>query len=122
MVTVVVLARALSQRKIAKKPIGFVVGSSGEIEFFGICVFGAVAESQRPKAIDFDRGSVLVPQQAIKLATRVERGDLAAAELPDQNITSELSPVRWGNGQSPGRVKIFPVLKAADEVAAGIEL
>src|ERR1041385_8875104 len=91
--TVVFVGGAVRQRQVAKKTIGFVVGSSGEIEFFGIRVFGAIAKSQRPQAIDFDRGPVLVPQQSIKLATRIERGDLTVAELPNQNVAGELSPV-----------------------------
>src|SRR6266699_7305255 len=61
-------------------------------------------------------------QPAAELSSRrIERGDFAAAEIPNEYVLAELSEACRGLGHTPRRVEPRAVLETKQEIAGTIE-
>src|SRR5262249_52152772 len=88
----------------------------------------AVAEGQRPKAIDRERWSVGGVQGAAGLelaltgeVCRVEGVDATVAEIADEQVIAEAPEISGRECQSPRRVELTLRRDAAEQVAGGVE-
>src|SRR6185503_13931220 len=92
----------------SEQAVGFVVGTSGEIEGVGRTGAPTVAEPDAPQAIDRDRPVVRTLQLAVRLPAvfrRAERVDPAVPEVADEEMVTELAEVRRRPGETPRRVQ-----------------
>src|SRR6266545_8116450 len=93
----------------AEQAVCFVVDAGGEQQR-GAVAGDAVAEAQRPQALDLDRAAVLVPQPSEERAgLRVVGVDAAVAEVADQQRAAEATEPRRGQRQAPGGVQLAPL-------------
>src|SRR4029453_7666202 len=80
----------------AEQTVGFVVDAGGEQQGGGVAG-DAVAEAQRPQALDLDRPAVLIVQAPGELASLGVVGvDAAVTEVADQQRAAEATEPRRG--------------------------
>src|SRR5205823_475238 len=89
----------------AEEAVGLVVGAGGEEEGVGVAVGAADAGGDGPEAVDVKSSAVGAADDTAEASlVGVEGGDLAAAELADQDVAGETAEARGGDGQAPRRV------------------
>src|SRR2546422_9132999 len=100
----------------------FIIDAGSEKQVGRRAVVGcASAECDRPQAGD-DQGSSGTKHPAAELSSRrIERGDFAAAEIPNEYVFAELSEACRGLGHTPRRVEPRAVLETKQEIAGTIE-
>src|SRR5262249_14082174 len=81
-----VMARCRSDG--AERAIGFTVRPGREIDSVGARI-SPTAQGQRPQPVDHDVAIVVVPEAAEKMPVRIERVDLAVAEIADEDVAAE---------------------------------
>jgi len=72
-----------------EQSIHLAVGTSGKIESVGVRV-SAASQGYRPQTVNRQRlVRSGIPQEAVKVSVRLERGDFAIAEIADEDVTAE---------------------------------
>src|SRR3954452_18512564 len=111
----------------AEEPVGLVVRAGREEQrVHGAVVRGAVAELERPQAVDRDLQPVLVADDALVVPAPVgelpEGLDDAVAEVPDQQVARERAePGGRGHREAPRGVHAAVRRDAVQELAVQIE-
>src|SRR4051812_4510323 len=80
--------------QVGEQPIRLVVQAGADEQGFVRRL--VVAEPQAPEAVVHDRLAVGELERPLRLPAGVERDDLAAAEVADQNVVGVLAPARGG--------------------------
>src|SRR5262249_53246127 len=99
----------------------FQIRSGCEIQRTGVAEGDAVAKCDAPQAVDADDVAVGVLQLA-KVGTghRIVDGDGTVSEVADQQFATEDAKVRWGNGDTPGRIEAQLVRKVPHDMAVAV--
>src|SRR2546428_7761459 len=120
------IASALSFRDLADRAMRLVFDSGGELDVVrvaAVCASDAIANPQRPQAIDRDRAPGHdVTQRSSEIA--VSEGvsiDQAVAEVPHQQVAGECSEAGRGDSETPGRVELSVGDEPIEQVAVEIE-
>ena len=69
-----------------EEAVAFAVGARREIQCPRHATASAIAEGQRPKAMDDNWVSIFVPKKSLKTALAIEGHDRAASEVSDQQL------------------------------------
>src|SRR5689334_14756782 len=102
----------------AEQAVIFVVDSRCEVQNVGRARGCAVSEFDSPQAFDLNRLTILTVHHALKFAGfGVERGDVPAAKLPDQQLLAQLSKAAWRLSHTPRRVQEVAVFETSHEHA-----
>src|SRR5262245_32931330 len=85
----------------------FVIHPGSEIDAVGVGVGAVVTRHEGPKAVDLD-GLAVSPLQLAKvvIGLKVEHRNGAVAEIPDQEVISELTEAVRRDRESPRRIKV----------------
>src|SRR6266705_4254734 len=103
----------------AEEAVRLVVDPGGEQQG-GRVAGDAVAEAERPQAVDLDHAAILVPEPPEELARRRVVGvDAAVAEVAHQQGAAEAPEARRGERQAPRGVQLAVLDQMAEQLAAG---
>jgi hypothetical protein len=87
----------------AEKAVRLAVGASRKEQGVVGAGAGTVAESEGPEAVNCESAAVVGLHRADEAAgDRIKCGDLAAAEIADQDFVAELAEFAGGKSDSPG--------------------
>src|SRR6266567_2749857 len=115
--------RSSSDRgKGAEQPVAFVVEPRREEEGVGRPRRPTVAKPQPPEAVNDNRVIEGIPEEPHESSGhRIKGGNLAAAEVPHQQLIAELAEISRCLRYPPRRVEPEPVFQAHDKAAIGVE-
>src|SRR2546427_9401167 len=106
----------------AEQAVLLVVETSGEEQRGRGTRAASIAESEGPQSVNGQDRVVRVPHQSKEFSGKgVERGDLAAAELPDQEFAAEFAEIARRQGHPPRSVHPRAMLEFGQPLARGVE-